>query len=30
MAALGHRDPRMSARYTHVSLETLRGAMGRL
>jgi integrase len=27
MAALGHRDPRMSVRYTHVTAETLRGAM---
>jgi integrase len=30
MAALGHRDPRMSARYTHITPETLRGAMGGL
>jgi integrase len=30
MAALGHRDPRMSSRYTHITPETLRGAMGGL
>jgi integrase len=27
MAVLGHRDPRMSARYTHLADETVRGAM---
>jgi integrase len=27
MAALGHRDPRMSARYTHITPETLRRSM---
>jgi integrase len=27
MAVLGHRDPRMSARYTHMADETVRGAM---
>jgi integrase len=27
MAMLGHRDPRMSARYTHLADDTVRGAM---
>jgi integrase len=30
MAALGHRDPRMSARYTHITPETLRLSMAGL
>jgi len=30
MDVLGHRDPRMSVRYTHAAEETIRGALNEL
>jgi len=30
MDVLGHKDPRMSVRYTHVAVETVRGALNEL
>jgi len=30
MDVLGHKDPRMSVRYTHAAVETVRGALNEL